>query len=157
MSSPTDSRSPYPAPATFDAGAGDVVSTAADMAHWLIVQANGGRAADGTRLVSERSLKEMHAASGPSGYALGWDTDGPAGAPTRLVHSGNLLTFSAFQAVLPDSGYGVALLFNSGSAFLGEQRAIFSGLLKIIEGTDSTPGRLRSHTATLDALLGGWC
>ena len=128
-----------PAPATFDAGAGDVVSTAADMAHWLIVHTNGGRAADGTRLVSERSLKEMHTASAPNGYALGWDTDGPAGAPTRLVHSGNLLTFSAYQAVLPDSGYGVALLLNSGSALMLEQTGIFSGLLKIIEGTDSTP------------------
>ena len=128
-----------PAPATFGAGAGDVVSTAADMAHWLIVHGNGGRAADGTRLVSEHSLKEMHTASAPNGYALGWDTDGPAGAPTRLVHSGSLLTFSAYQAVLPDSGYGVALLFNSGSALMLEQTAIFNGLLDIIEGTDSTP------------------
>ena len=124
------------------------------MAHWLIVHTNGGRAVDGTRLVFERSLKEIHAASAPNGYALGWDTDGPAGAPTRLMHSGNLLTFSAFQAVLPDPGYGVALLLNSGSSVLGEQRAIFSGLLKIIEGTDSTPAGPRLHTSTIDVLLG---
>ena len=115
-----------PAPATFDGGAGDVVSTAADMAHWLVVQANGGRTADGTRLVSERSMTEMHTPSAPGGYALGWDTDGPAAAPTRLEHSGNLLTFSAYQAVLPQSGYGIALLFNSGSPFLRDQTAIFS-------------------------------
>ena len=114
-----------PAPATFDGGAGDVVSTAADMAHWLVVQANGGRTADGTRLVSERSMTELHTPSAPSGYALGWDTDGPAAAPTRLQHSGNLLTFSAYQAVLPQSGYGIALLFNSGSPFLRDQTAIF--------------------------------
>jgi hypothetical protein len=57
------------------------------MADWLIVHANGGRAADGTRVVSEHSLTELHTASAPSGYALGWDTDGPASAPTRLVHS----------------------------------------------------------------------
>ena len=37
-----------PAPGTFVGGAGDVVSTAADMAHWLILHTNGGRAADGT-------------------------------------------------------------------------------------------------------------
>ena len=118
-----------PAPATFDGGAGDVVSTAADMAHWLVVQANGGRTADGTRLVSERSMTEMHTPSAPGGYALGWDTEGPAAAPTRLEHSGNLLTFSAYQAVLPQSGYGIAVLFNSGSPFLRDQTAIFHGVL----------------------------
>jgi CubicO group peptidase (beta-lactamase class C family) len=38
---------PAPAPATFDAGAGGVISTAADMAHWLVVQTNGGCTAEG--------------------------------------------------------------------------------------------------------------
>jgi CubicO group peptidase (beta-lactamase class C family) len=142
-----------PARGTFVGGAGDVVSTAADMAHWLILHTNGGRAANGTRLVSERSLKEIHTASGPSGYALGWDTDGPAAAPTRLVHSGNLLTFSAYQAVLPDAGYGVALLFNSGSALMLEQTGIFYGLLEIVEGKNSTPSGTRFNTSTLDLLL----
>jgi CubicO group peptidase (beta-lactamase class C family) len=143
-----------PAPHAFGAGSGDVVSSAADMARWLIVHANGGRAADGTRVVSEHSLRELHTASAPSGFALGWDTDGPAGAPTRLVHSGSLLTYSAYQAVLPKSGYGVALLFNSGSALMLEQTAIFYGLLHIVEGTDSTPSGPRFHTSTLDVLLG---
>jgi CubicO group peptidase (beta-lactamase class C family) len=143
-----------PAPNTFGAGSGDVVSTAADMADWLIVHANGGRAADGVRLVSEHSLRELHTASAPSGYALGWDTDGPADAPTRLVHSGNLLTYSAYQAVLPNSSYGLALLFNSGSALLLEQTAIFHGLLNIVEGTDSTPGGPRFYISTFDVLLG---
>ncbi len=143
-----------PAPHAFGAGCGDVVSSAADLARWLIVHANGGRSADGTRLVSEHSLTELHTASAPSGYALGWDTDGPASAPTRLVHSGNLLTYSAYQAVLPSSGYGVALLFNSGSALMLEQTAIFYGLLHLVEGTDSTPDGPRFHTSTLDVSLG---
>jgi hypothetical protein len=104
--------------------------------------------------VSEHSLTELHTASAPSGYALGWDTDGPADAPTRLVHSGNLLTYSAYQAVLPSSGLGVALLFNSGSALLLEQTAIFYGLLSIVEGIDSTPGGPRFYVSTLDVVLG---
>jgi hypothetical protein len=77
------------------------------MADWLIVHANGGRAADGARVVSEHSLRELHTASAPSGYALGWDTDGPADAPTRLVHSGNLATYSAYQVVLPSSSFSM--------------------------------------------------
>jgi CubicO group peptidase (beta-lactamase class C family) len=142
------------APATFDGGAGDVVSTAADMAQWLVVHANGGRTADGTSLVSARSMTEMHTPSPRSGYALGWDTDGPAAAPARLVHSGNVLTFSAYQAVLPQSGYGIAILFNSGSPFLRDQTAIFYSVLDLIEGADPTSSRPRVTTATLDAILG---
>jgi CubicO group peptidase (beta-lactamase class C family) len=143
-----------PALGTFSTGAGDVVSTAGDMAQWLIVHTNGGQAANGARLVSERSLHKMHTASAPSGYALGWDTDGPAAAPTRLVHSGNHLTFSAYQAIIPDTGYGVALLFNSGSALLPDQTSIFYGVLDIVEGNHSTAGGPQPPTATLDALLG---
>ncbi len=145
---------PVPAPATFDAGAGGVISTAADMAHWLVVQANGGRTADGTSLVSERSMTEMHTPNAPGGYALGWDTQGPAEAPTRLEHSGNLFTFSAYHAVLPQSDYGIALLFNSGSPFLRDQTAIFRGVLHLVEDTDRTPSRPHRPTASLDALLG---
>jgi Beta-lactamase len=96
----------------------------------------------------------MHTPSTASGYALGWDSYGPPAAPTRLEHSGNLLTFSAYQAVLPESGYGIALLFNSGSAFLLEQTAIFRGALHLVEGTDRTAGRPRLTTTTLDVLLG---
>ena len=77
-------------------------------------------------------MTEMHTPSTPGGYALGWDTYGPAAAPTRLEHSGNLLTFSAYQAVLPQSGYGIALLFNSGSPFLRDQTAIFRGVLRYL-------------------------
>ena len=45
---------PAPGLGSFSVGDGGVVSSAADMARWLIVHANGGRAADGTRLVSRR-------------------------------------------------------------------------------------------------------
>lgn len=144
---------PVPAPHTFEQGAGAVVSTAADLARWLVVQANGGRTADGRRLVSQSSMATMHAPSAPNGYALGWDTDGPVAAPTRLEHSGNLLTYSAYQAVLPQSGYGIVLLFNSGSPFLRDQTAIYRDLRRLVEGTDQAAARSRVTTPTLDAVL----
>ena len=95
------------------------------MARWLVVQTNPGRASDGTRLLTGRPDREQTASAVDVGYALGWDTDGPAGAPTRLEHTGNLLTFSAYQAVLPASGYGVVVLLNTGSALMRDQNAIF--------------------------------
>ena len=89
------------------------------------MQTNHGRAVDGTQVISDRSLTEQHTA-GPTAhsYALGWDTDGPAGAPTRLEHSGNLLTYSAYMEVLPESGYGVVVLLNAGSGLLLDQIGI---------------------------------
>ena len=142
------------APATFDVGAGGVASTAADMARWLVVQTNRGRAPDGPRLLTGTSLTQMHTASaGDVGYALGWDTNGPTTAPTLLEHSGNLLTFSAYQAILPASGYGVVVLLNTGSALLHDQSAIFKGLLDIVEGTDTTPAGPSYSQATLDTVL----
>jgi CubicO group peptidase (beta-lactamase class C family) len=142
------------APATFDVGAGGVASTAADMARWLVVQTNDGRAPDGTRLLTGKGLTQMHTASAVDvGYVLGWDTNGPANAPTLLEHSGNLLTFSAYQAVLPASGYGVVVLLNTGSALLRDQYAIFEGVLDIVEGTDTTPAGPPYSLATLDTVL----
>lgn len=142
------------APASFDVGAGGVVSTAADMARWLIVHSNNGRATDDTRLLTRRSLTEMHTAGAVGGgYALGWDTDGPSAAPTLLEHSGNLLTFSSYQAVLPASGYGVVVLLNSGSGLMLDQTALFAGVLDIIEGADATPPGPRFSSTTLDTVL----
>ena len=83
-----------PGPGSYTVGDGGIVSSAADMARWLIVNANGGQAADGTRLVSGEG---MRAAAHPeraagSAYALGWDDPrsdrrpDPAGAQRQPVH-----------------------------------------------------------------------
>ncbi|MBD8870601.1 MFS transporter [Nocardioides donggukensis] len=141
-------------PGTFDAGDGGVVSSAADLARWLVVQTNRGRAVDGTRILSPSRLEEQHTpGDGAQGYGLGWDTDGPAGAPTRLAHSGNLLTWSAYMEVLPRTGYGFVILLNAGSGLMVDQLRIFDGLSSIIEGTDPAPAGAADITR-LDLLLG---
>jgi CubicO group peptidase (beta-lactamase class C family) len=142
-----------PGPHILAAGAGGVVSNASDMARWLIIHSNQGRTEDGTRLVSKEGLEELHSASAPGGYALGWDTYGPARSPTRIEHSGNLFTFSAYEAILLDSGYGIALLFNSSSPLLRDQTAMFTGVMKIVEGSDMSPSGAGSSTKTLDLIL----
>jgi CubicO group peptidase (beta-lactamase class C family) len=132
---------PTPGLSTFIVGEGDVVSSAADMARWLIVHANRGRTAEGARLVSPGSLQTLHRPSAPGGgYALGWDTHGPIPAPTRVEHSGSLLNFSSQQALWPKSGYGVVLLFNSGSAFLLDQLPIVHGVFDIVDGREPPSG-----------------
>lgn len=145
-------------PHAFEAGAGGVVASAADMAQWLIVQTNQGRAADGTRVVSDRSLAEQHTPGAQThGYALGWDTDGPLDAPIRLEHTGSLLTWSSYMEIVPDSGYGVVVLLNAGSGLLLDQAGIFYGVRDIIEGTNLTPpgpAGTRLNSTTLDMALG---
>ncbi len=145
---------PIGLPDKFGAGAGDVVSTASDMANWLIVNTNRGRSFEGNRLVSENALEQMHSSSTPVGYGYGWSENRAPGSPTRVGHTGNLLTFSAFQTFLPDSGYGLVLMFNSGSARTIDQAAIFEGVLDMVTGTASQPGGLELSATTLDLLLG---
>ena len=142
-----------PAPGQFADGAGGVVSTATDMAQWLILQAAGGVAANGTRLVSEHSMTEMHTSHGPSHYALGWGTHALGGAPIRLHHTGNLLTFSAATAILPESRIGLTLMFNASSGTLAEQTTIFAGALNIVEGGHASPGVPQVSGKLFDSIL----
>ena len=144
---------PAPGMGIFSGGDGGVVSSAADMARWLIVHANGGESVDGTRVVSRQGLRVLHTPSAPgAGYALGWGTHGPAGAPTRLEHSGSVFTFTAEQALWPASGYGVVLLFNAGSPMMLDQIGIVHGVFDIVEGT-APPSDGLQLAETLDTVL----
>ena len=144
---------PVGIPDKFGEGAGDVVSSASDMAQWLVVNTNHGRSSDGHRIISSSALNQMHTSSTTVGYGYGWSELRIPGSPRRVVHTGNLLTFSAFQAVLPDSGYGVVLLFNSGSARTADQADLFEGVIDLVTGTPGTPDGLSLSAATVDLLL----
>ena len=95
-----------PEPPWFLDGASGIVTTAADLAQWLIVQNNGGLAVNGTRIISAAGIAEMH-------RGLGWSS-GSAGGVPATEHGGWLFTFTAHQMLLPDSGYGIAVLSNVG-------------------------------------------
>ncbi|TDQ54301.1 serine hydrolase domain-containing protein [Actinorugispora endophytica] len=127
-----------PEPPAFGNGSGGVLSTAEDMAAWLIAQNNGGAGADGTRIASAESVALAHTPSPVSGsYALGWSV-GETRSGARIVeHSGDLFTSTAHQALLPESGYGVAVMANTGMAY-GDASAIVEGLVAMIEGGDAT-------------------
>ena len=131
---------------SFTVGDGGIVSSAADMARWLIVNANGGRAADGTQLVSREGMRQLHTPSAPKGgYALGLGHRRPAGAPTRLRAQRQPAHLHLRGGALARSGYGVVLLFNAGSPMMLDQTAIVHGVFDIIEGT--TPPASGPHLA----------
>ncbi|NUW35069.1 beta-lactamase family protein [Nonomuraea sp. SMC257] len=114
-------------PAFLDgSGSGGVITTAADMGRWLIAQNGGGR-----RLVGPASLAAMHTPSKVSDYGMGWGIDDET---RRLTHSGNLFTYTAVETIVPETGYGFAVMANS-AALADATFSIAGGLADLSEGT----------------------
>ena len=115
--------------------AGGINAGADDMAKWLIVQLAHGRLADGSRLFSENTWRQLTtmvtpmpignpaaelAALRPNfrGYALGLNVLDYRGRKV-LMHSGGLPGYVSRVMMIPDEGVGIAVLTNqeSGEAF----------------------------------------
>jgi CubicO group peptidase (beta-lactamase class C family) len=93
---------------------GYLMSTANDMARFLLAM-NGGGALEGERVLSRARMLELHAPSAPSGfYAAGWFVGTHRGH--RIVqHGGTNEFFKAEAALFPDLDLGVVLLANQSS------------------------------------------
>ncbi|MER6993685.1 serine hydrolase domain-containing protein [Saccharopolyspora hirsuta] len=116
-------------------GGGGVITTAADMGRWLVSQ-NGA----GQQLVSPASLQLMHSPSAVDDYGMGWGVEQPEGGPEMLVHSGNLFTYNAVQAIVPETGYGFAVMSN-GASLHDSTYEILTGLVALSQGkTPAVPG-----------------
>jgi len=127
-----------PEPPAFGAGSGGVLSTAHDLAAWLIAQNSQGRGPDGTPVVSPAGLAAMHRAAAARSYGLGWNIDETASGAPLIEHSGGLITVTAYQALLPSRGYGIAVLANAGSQY-GDAPALGARLIALIEGRPVPP------------------
>ena len=115
----------------FLGGSGGVISTAHDMANYLVMQNSGGQFGNAD-LVSQESVSLMH--TPPQGidssYAMGWTV--PTGAKPRVVeHNGVLSAFHADAALLPDEDYGVVLLYDQSYA-LADYAGTRRGLLDLL-------------------------
>lgn len=96
-------------------GSGGVVSTANDMAQYLIMQNHGGRLLDAV-LLSREGTRAMHmpAATSGSNYAMGWFVTQEDGQRV-LEHNGVLSTFHADVVLMPELNYGIVVLYNINS------------------------------------------
>ncbi|GAA0249055.1 serine hydrolase domain-containing protein [Saccharothrix mutabilis subsp. mutabilis] len=136
-----------PEPPAFGNGSGGVLSTAHDMAAWLIAQNNRGRGPHGTIATPESIARTHTPASGD--YALGWFVGTtPAGAPL-IAHGGDLFTSTAYQALLPASGHGVAVMANTGMRH-GDAQALGARIIALLEGRRPDPV---TDLFTVDAVL----
>ncbi|GAA2532181.1 serine hydrolase domain-containing protein [Pilimelia columellifera] len=127
-------------------GAGDVVTTATDMGRWLASQTGRGR-----RLLTPGSLAAMQVPSAVNAYGMGWQR-GTVGSRSLLVHSGNLFTHGAIQAISPETGHGFAVMTNSASLHEASYDVLV-GLVEMVSGRAPTiPGAGRQQT---ELVLGG--
>ncbi|MGB8645444.1 MAG: serine hydrolase domain-containing protein [Anaerolineae bacterium] len=98
---------------------GQLISSAQDMAHYLIAYLNGGRYGN-VQILSAPGIDELHRgavefrAMGMSvgQYGMGWFiTD--TGQGNIVWHTGTVPDFSSYMAVLPEQKKGIVLLMNA--------------------------------------------
>ena len=84
---------------------------------------------------------------GARDYAMGWGVEHAAGRKL-LVHSGNLFTYTAVQAIDPATGEGWAVLANSSTLV----DPTYDELLALVAGTEPPRGRRQLIEAALAAI-----
>ncbi len=95
-----------------------VISSAGDLAHYLIAQQNGG-SFQGQQVLSPEGMAEMHrpAAAGDGfSYAMGWRV-GPIKDIPAIHHGGIVPHFRGKMVMLPEQRWGVAVLTNASTSF----------------------------------------
>lgn len=135
------------------AGAGGVITTADDLAKWLVMVTSQGTAASGEQLLAPKLLKEAQSSQpGTNGEGLGWHLSGDDAEPARVWHPGAISSYGAQLDVVPSSGYGVALQLNSYTPSWEHYSSINSGIIDITEG--NTPQLGIPVAVLIDAGLG---
>lgn len=110
---PVPFDAPYPRRMT---PAGLLISSAEDMAHYLIAQLNGGTYGE-NKIVSPAGVTALHTAGATvdasSAYGMGWVIDHQSHG-TRFEHNGDVSTFHSNMLLLPDQQLGIVVLTNIG-------------------------------------------
>lgn len=133
----------YPEISGYLSGSSGIVSTAKDMAHYLILQTNNGQFKE-TKLLSETSVALMHAPlkAVDSYYGMGWFNRTENGKLV-LEHNGILSTFYTDIVLLPEEKYGIALLYNISALplIILAFPQIKTGLIQLLtDGQSATDG-----------------
>jgi CubicO group peptidase (beta-lactamase class C family) len=107
---------PYPSGSL---SAGQLISSAEDMAHYLIAQLNAGRYGN-AQILSPAGIAEMHSPGVDANsmgvdlgdYGMGWIIT-PTSQGNRIWHDGTNPDYFAYMALLPDQNRGMVLLVNA--------------------------------------------
>jgi hypothetical protein len=125
--------------------AGYLISSAEDMAHYLIAQLNTGKYKN-AMVLSPDGMIEMHNPAVPSGatdtsYGMGWFV-GPINGIPAIHHQGETFNFHSNMILLPNSQIGIVVLINGENSMdllFGTARmaSIANGVASLLAGQQS--------------------
>jgi hypothetical protein len=119
-------------PNWFVAGPAGMVSTANDMAKWLSMQMANGKYKN-NHIISSKGLEQTHTSVDPNiHYGMGWQLGQTEDGKKQLQHGGILWTYKAELLMLPDEGYGIVVLFNSGLNAFVDYTAFTRGIAAVL-------------------------
>lgn len=137
--------------------AGFLISSAEDMAHYLIAHLNRGRYGE-TSILSPAGVAELHRPLAPIGsagahYGMGWVSEEINGI-AMLTHTGDTANFHADMILLPQSQWGLIMLTNANNTLVGQVAAIgtlgtwriAAGLASLLIGQNPPTSRLDFRT-----------
>jgi CubicO group peptidase (beta-lactamase class C family) len=139
---------------------GWLISSAEDMAHYLIAHLNGGRYGD-AHILSGAGIDELHRGVAEYGmvgisggkYGMGWFVD-QIGQTKIISHGGNVPDFSAYMALLPEQKKGIVLLINADHYGLPPILVeVGMGLAALLAGQQPDPIQLGFIPWAMRALL----
>jgi CubicO group peptidase (beta-lactamase class C family) len=118
--------------------AGYLISSAHDIANYLIMHLNQGRF-QGKTLISPASWQRLHEpavlAWGHSTYAMGWVHDQVNNNLTIQYHGGELVNFSGSATLIPSQGWGIVILTNVFPGLIADPiRKLYLGVVNILQG-----------------------
>jgi len=104
--------------------AGELISSAEDISHYLIAQLNDGRFGS-VQILSGTGITVMHRPAAEinemgmslGSYGMGWISEG-TGESRIVSHSGIVPDFGGFMALVPEQKKGLVLLFNVNHAMM---------------------------------------
>jgi CubicO group peptidase (beta-lactamase class C family) len=152
----------YPEAHGYLGGSGGVITTAEDMANYLILQNNAGRYLE-KQVVTAHSMSLLHTPPKQinSAYTMGW-MENTVGGRRVLEHTGIISTYSADAVLIPEDEIGIAIFYNVSSLatnIFGSPQ-IRNGLISLLTGKQPEPGwmsvRLWGWMTALLTLVGGF-
>ena len=140
--------------------AAGLYSTAADMSHFLIAQMDGGEY-DGARILSEKSISEMHARQFTEDPRLAGRTFGFyerfVNGRRAIGHGGNIRGFASLLMMVPKEHVGFFLVFNRDeSRFEEDFIQSFFDRFYPVANNPGPAGALRLSAAELQKFTGSY-
>jgi len=124
--------------------AGYLISTAEDMAHYLIAQLGGGRF-ENTAVLSPAGITTLHAPAAVmmpgTSYGMGW-VNGPINGMPTIWHNGSTGNFYSDMILVPESQWGIVVLSNESglpALLTGSVEAIAGGVMNMLIGQKPPP------------------